>query len=262
MGPKNNFLQDKVILVTGASRGIGRAVAKAYAQHGATVILLARTITDLEALATEISEENNATAINIPAIYPFNLATATANDYDELRRKLDQHYGRLDGLLHNAGMLGTLTPIEQYPLETWYQVLQVNLNSVFLLTKALLPLLKRSSAASLIFTGIEPKYTSKAYWGAYAVAYAGVNSLMQILSDEYSNSNNIRCNQVIPQQVNTKLKVNAFPALNADQLVTPEAILHPYLYLMSDHSKTITSQVFFTDQSIDQLPAQFSKYCS
>ena len=145
---KPNSLNNRVVLVTGASKGIGRSVAKAYAKQGATVILLARSIPELESLYDEIDEAGYPTA----AIYPFNLANAAPKDYEDLAANIEKHFGRLDGLLHNAAILGSLTPIEHYPLEQWYQVLQVNLNSAYLLSHVTLPLLKKSSDASIIFT--------------------------------------------------------------------------------------------------------------
>ncbi len=230
--PKPDLLYDRVILVTGASRGIGRAVAKAYASHGATVILLARSVDKLEILYDEIEKEGLPT----PAIYPLNLATATPKDYQDLMENVDTHFGRLDGLLHNAAMLGTLTPIEHYPIEQWLQVLQVNLTSAFMLTQATIPLLKRSKDASIIFTTADEGIEGKAYWGAYGVSKFGIQGLMQTLAEELEANTNIRVNSINPHKVHTKLRQSAYPGENSKELTKPEDLIKQYLYLMGTDS--------------------------
>ncbi len=238
--PKPNLLNGRVVLVTGASSGIGRAAAKTYAQHGASVILLARSIAKLETLYDEIEQAG----FTEPAIYPFNLASATPKDYEELMANIQEHYGHLDGVLHNAGILGSLTPIEHYPLEQWYQVMQVNLNSSFLLTYAALPLLKHSEDASIVFTSAPVGEEAKAYWGAYAVSKFGVRGFMQILADELETNTNIRVNCINPGKVNTNLRLNAYPAEDKENLNKPEDILSIYLYLMGRDSRGITGKTF------------------
>ncbi len=182
-------LDDRVILITGAGDGIGKAVALACAERGATVILLGRTVHKLEQIYDEI--KNNGWPE--PAIYPMNLEGATASDYDDLNTNIDKEFGRLDGLFNNAGWLGASTPIENYDIELWYKVMQVNLNAPFMLTRACIPLLRKSSSARIVFTGDDK---SSAYWGAYGVAKAGQLSFMQILADELE-SKNIPVNAVI-----------------------------------------------------------------
>lgn len=240
--PSAELLKNRVILVTGASRGIGHAVAKTFAAQGATVILLARTVKKLEALYDEIVARGHPT----PAIYPFNLANASPKDYEDLQHSIDHHFGRLDGLLHNAAELGTLTPLEHYPIEQWYQVLQVNLNSAFLLTQATLPLLKRSLDASIVFTTANEGAIGKAYWGAYGVSKFALNGLMQILAEELETNTSIRVNSVNPRRVRTPLRANAYPAENTKDLPLPETILPLYLYLMSSDSQGVRGRTFFT----------------
>jgi NAD(P)-dependent dehydrogenase (short-subunit alcohol dehydrogenase family) len=236
------MLDNKVILITGASRGIGRTVAKALAANGASVILLSRTVQDLESLYDEIVQAGYPT----PSIYPFNLCTATLEDYDDLRRSIEQQYGRLDGLIHNAGMLGALSPIEHYDIHKWYQVLQVNLNSVFILTQACMQLLKKSAAASIIFTTADVSTTPKANWGAYAVASAGCHTMMQMLASECENLTNIRVNAIKPNKIQTTLRAQAYPAEEQSSLQKPDAIVERYLYLMSDESQHINADVLTT----------------
>jgi NAD(P)-dependent dehydrogenase (short-subunit alcohol dehydrogenase family) len=240
--PSAELLKNRVILVTGASRGIGRAVAKIFAAHGATVILLARTVKKLETLYDEIVAAGHPA----PAIYPFNLANAIPKDYEDLQNNIQHHFGRLDGLLHNAAELGTLTPLEHYPIEQWYQVLQVNLNSAFLLTQATLPLLKRSLEASIVFTTANEGSTGKAYWGAYGVSKFALNGLVQTLANELETNTSIRVNSVNPRRVRTPLRASAYPAENTKDLPPPETILPLYLYLMGPDSQDVRGRTFFT----------------
>lgn len=233
-----NSLENKLILITGASRGIGRATAKALAAQGATLILLSRTVKDLESLYDEIVKSGAPK----PSIYPFNLCNATPEDYDDLRRTIADTYGRLDGLIHNAGILGTLTPLEHFNLQTWYQVLQVNLNSVLILSQATLPLLKKSASGSIIFTSTELSTNPKANWGAYAVASSGVQTMMQMLASECENLTNIRVNAVKPHKVMTALRAEAYPAEAPENLCKPQDITSAYVYLMSDSSKHLNGR--------------------
>jgi NAD(P)-dependent dehydrogenase (short-subunit alcohol dehydrogenase family) len=219
-------LDDRVILITGAGDGIGKAVALACAERGATVILLGRTVHKLEQVYDEI--KNNGWPE--PAIYPMNLEGATPTDYDDLNVNIDKEFGRLDGLLHNAGWLGASTPIDIYNTELWYKVMQVNLNAPFLLTKACIPLLRKSSAARVVFTADDK---SSAYWGAYGVAKAGQLSLMQILADELE-SKNIPVNAVIPGPIHTRFRTMAYPAEDKRKLTGPEEITDTFIYLLSD----------------------------
>jgi NAD(P)-dependent dehydrogenase (short-subunit alcohol dehydrogenase family) len=235
-----NLLNDRVILVTGASRGIGRTVAKAFATHGATVILVARTIPQLESLYDEIESLSGPT----PAIYPFNLANATPKDYEEMKINIENQFGKLDGILLNAAMLGGLTSIELMPIEQWYHVLQVNLHSSFLLTRTLLPLLKKSQDASIIFTSADVGKKARAYWGGYAVSKFGGEALMQILADELEINTSIRVNSINPGKIKTKLRKEAYPFENQQTLKSPDTILDYYLYLMGPQSKGITGYSF------------------
>lgn len=234
------MLLNKIILVTGASRGIGRAVSKALAANGATVILLSRGINDLKSLYDEIVTAGYPQ----PSIYPFNLCSATPEDYDDLRLNIAKSYGQLDGLIHNAGMLGALTPLEHFNLQTWYQVLQVNLNSTLILTQATMPLLKKASNGSIVFTTSEHSKAPKANWGAYAVASAGCETMMQMLASENANLTKVRVNAIKPHRIKTAWRTEAYPAEPHTLLRDPQDIVAKYLYLMSNDSVAVNGQTF------------------
>jgi len=236
--PPPTLLADRVILVTGAGSGIGQVAAKSFAAHGATVILLGRTISKLEAVYDDITQAGHPQ----PAIYPMNFETATPDDYEKLTSILNNEFGRLDGLLHNAGQLGTLTPIEHYDIKQWYQIMQVNLNAPFLLTKACLGLLKRTKEASIVFTSSNVGQKGRAYWGAYSVSHFGIEGLMQILADELETNATIRVNSINPGAVRTAMRVNAYPGENPQTIPLPEDIMPLYLYLMGPDSRKINGQ--------------------
>lgn len=238
--PAPGLLNGRVILVTGAGDGIGRAAARSFAAHGATVILLGRTIRKLEAVYDEIEQAGHP----LPAIYPMNLEGAAPKDYEDLAGVLEKEFGRLDGLLHNAAFLGTLTPLAQYDVETWFKVMQVNLNAPFLLTRACMPLLKRSADASVVFTSDSVGRRGKAYWGAYGVSKFGIEGMMQILADELENTGSIRVNSIDPGPVRTLLRNRAYPAENPASLTAPDRIMGVYLYLMGPDSRGSSGRAF------------------
>lgn len=233
-----DLLADRVILVTGAGDGIGAAAAKAFAAHGATVILLGRTIRKLEKVYDEIEQAGHRQ----PAIFPMNLEGAAPKDYEELADTLEKEFGRLDGLLHNAAMAGTLTPLGQYDVEQWSRVMQVNLNAPFLMTAALLDLLKASSDASVVFTTAGVARQGKAYWGAYGASLAACENLMQIWADELETNTAVRVNSIDPGAVRTSMRQRTYPGEDPNRLPRPDAVMAAYLYLMGPDSRGVTGQ--------------------
>ena len=177
--PAADVLRDRVILVTGAGDGLGRAAAHAFAQHGASVILLGRTVRKLEQVYDEILAAGGPE----PIIATLDLARAHGPDYTQLAEQIGSNWGRLDGLLHNAAMLGERAPIDHYDIGIWHQVMHLDLNVPFILTQTLLPLLRKSADPSVIFTSSSVGRRGRAYWGAYAVAKAGIEKLRQVLAD-------------------------------------------------------------------------------
>lgn len=235
-----DLLAGRIILITGAGDGIGAAAAKGCAAHGATVILLGRTTRKLEAVYDAIEGAGHPQ----PAIYPMNLEGAAPKDYDDLATTLEQEFGRLDGLLHNASLLGTLTPLGQYDVEQWSKVMQVNLNAPFLLTRACLDLLKQSEDASVIFTSSSVGRRGRAYWGAYGISKAANENMMQIWADELEANTNVRVNSLNPGAVRTSMRARAYPGEDPNTLPRPDEILATYLYLLGPDSKGVSGQQF------------------
>lgn len=238
--PSKDLLKDRVILVTGAGDGIGRAASKGLAAHGATVVLLGKTIPKLEKVYDEILAAGGPK----PAIYPMDLMGAKYKDYEDLVGALDKEYGRLDGLLHNAGILGELNPIEHQEIHIWQQVLQVNLTAPFMLTKACLELLYKSQDASVVFISSGVGRKAKAYWGAYSVSKYGIEALSKTLAEETEFRKTLRVNTLNPGPVRTEMRRKAYPAEDPNQLLIPEEILGTYLYLLGPDSKGETGQQF------------------
>ena len=238
--PRPDLLKDKVILVTGAGDGIGRVAAKTYAAHGATVILLGRTVPKLEAVYDEIESAGHAK----PAILPVDLSGVKWEELEFLAEGVDQEFGRLDGLLHNASLLGQRTPIANYHYATWQQVMQVNVNAAFGLTRAMLPLLEQSTAGSVIFTGSGVGLKGRAYWGAYSVSKFATEGLMQVLADEVEGVSNIRVNSINPGATRTNMRAAAYPAEDPKTVTTPEEIMPTYLYLMGEDSIGVNGKQF------------------
>jgi len=235
--PSPRLLSERVILVTGAGDGIGRAAARAFAAHGATVVLLGRTISKLEAVYDEIDDAGHPQ----PAIYPMNLEGAAPEDYENLSATLTSELGHLDGLLHNAAELGTLTPLEHYDPAIWARVIQVNLHASFLLTRACLPLLRQSADASILFTSASVGRRGQAYWGAYGVSKFAVEGMMQTLAEELENSR-VRVNSIDPGPVRTAMYARAYPGRDPSNLRGPDDIMPTYLYLLGPDSLGTTGQ--------------------
>lgn len=233
-----DLLNSRIIMVTGAGRGIGEAAAKAYAAHGATVLLLGKNEDNLNRVYDEIE----AAGWPQPAVIPFNLETALPHQYDELAATVEREFGRLDGVLHNAGIVGPRTPIEQLSGDNFMRVMQVNVNAAFMLTSTLLPLLKLSDDASVVFTSSSVGRKGRAYWGAYAVSKFATEGLMQVLADELDGSAPVRSNSINPGATRTDMRAKAYPGENPANNPLPADIMPVYLYLMGPDSAAINGQ--------------------
>jgi NAD(P)-dependent dehydrogenase (short-subunit alcohol dehydrogenase family) len=236
--PAVDLLAGKTILITGAGDGIGRAAAICYARHGATVILTGRTLTKLEAVYDEIEASSPGAAI----IHPLNLMTAEEDAYKLLADSMDGQFPCLDGLLHNAAQLGPRSPIEHYPYKDWQQLVQVNVNAAFLLTRAMLPALSRSPSGRILFTASSVGRQGRAYWGAYSVTKFAAEGLMQVLADELANTTGIKVNSINPGGTRTKMRAAAYPAEDPGSVPSPESLMPVYLYLMGPDGESLHGQ--------------------
>jgi NAD(P)-dependent dehydrogenase (short-subunit alcohol dehydrogenase family) len=238
--PQSGELTGRVIMVTGAGAGIGRAVSLALAQAGAEVILLGRTVRKLEAVHAEIA------ALDAPAasIVPLDLEKALAKDYEAVAEAIHERYGRLDGLLHNAALLGSLTPIDQYDVPTFMRVMHVNVTAAFILTRQLLPLLRASQDAAVLFTSSGVGKRGRAYWGAYSVSKFACEGLTQVLAHETEGNSTVRVNILDPGKVRTSMRRQAYPSEAQETLPTPESLTGPYVALLGPASRGVTGQRF------------------
>lgn len=236
--PQRDLLQNRIILVTGASDGIGREAALTYARYGASVILLGRNEDKLRIVAQEIQQQGGIA----PQWFLLDLLTCTPEACQQLAQKVAIHYPRLDGVLHNAGLLGDVVPMDQQKLDVWQDVMQVNVNGTFMLTQALLPLLLKADAGSLVFTSSSVGQQGRANWGAYAVSKFATEGMMQVLAEEYQGR--LRVNCINPGGTRTGMRASAFPTEDPLKLKTPADIMPLYLWLMGDDSRRKTGTTF------------------
>ncbi|MGI0152717.1 YciK family oxidoreductase [Pseudidiomarina sp. WS423] len=230
-------LAGKTILVTGAGDGIGRTAAKTFASCGATVILLGRTVKKLEAVYDEIIAAGGPE----PAIVPLDLKGATKTHYQGLNATIVEQFGKLDGLLHNAGVLGVLSPFEHIDHDSWNEIMQINVTAQFMLTQALMPALKRAAQPSIVFTSSGVGRQGRAFWGPYAVSKFATEGLAQVMADEYEGTH-VRVNVINPGATRTTMRSKAYPAEDASKLKTAEQLMPTYVYFMADDSIGITNQ--------------------
>jgi len=238
--PQPDEMKGRVVMVTGAGDGIGRAVSLALARAGAEVILLGRTVRKLEAVHAEIGRLGAPEA----SIVPLDLERALAADYEAVAEAVEKRYGRLDGLLHNAALLGALTPIEQYDVPLFMRVMHVNVTAEFVLTRQLLPLLRASKDAALLFTSSGVGNVGRAYWGAYSISKFAVEGMAQVLSQELESTSAVRVNIIDPGKVRTSMRRAAYPSEAPESLPAPDSLTAPYLALLGPASRGVTGQRF------------------
>lgn len=227
-------LKDKIILLTGAGDGIGKQAALSFAEHGAQVLLLGRTVKKLEQTYDEIMAAGGAE----PAIIPLDMMGATKQNYVDMAETIEGQYGRLDGVLQNASLLGVLSQFDQIEEDTFDEIMQVNVKAQFLMTQALLPVIRKSEMGRIIFTSSTVGHDGRALWGTYSISKFATEGMMQILADELSNTT-IRVNAINPGATRTTMRASAYPAEDSMLLKTPLEIMPLYLYLMSEQSQEI-----------------------
>ncbi|WPG19021.1 YciK family oxidoreductase [Kosakonia cowanii] len=235
--PKRDLLNGRIILVTGASDGIGKEAALTYARHGASLILLGRNEEKLRHVAQQVKDEGQAAQW-----YILDMATCTPEACQQLASEIATTTSHLDGVLHNAGLLGDICPMSEQDPAVWNEVMQVNVNATFYLTQALLPLLLKSDCGSLVFTSSSVGRQGRANWGAYATSKFATEGMMQVLAEEYQNR--LRVNCINPGGTRTSMRASAFPTEDPQKLKTPADIMPLYLWLMGDDSRRKTGMTF------------------
>jgi NAD(P)-dependent dehydrogenase (short-subunit alcohol dehydrogenase family) len=234
----DDVLKERIILITGASDGIGRALAREAARVGAQVILHGRNTSRLEEVHDEIVDIDGALR---PSIAVVDFATAGNDEFTTLARSIEDTFGRLDGLVHNAGILGQRLSLEQYDPGEWQRVMHINLTVPFVLTQLLMPMLRVSADPSVIFTSSGVGRVGKAFWGAYSASKFGTEALAQILAAENEHTS-LKSNCINPGPVRTKMRLEAYPAEDRDKLPAPGDILAAYVYLLGPDSKGVTGK--------------------
>jgi len=227
--PTADDFSDKTILITGAANGIGRAVTIELAKLGAQVLMLDKKLRHLEKLYDSITESGGAA----PIILPVDLKDIDASSATVLAQGIADDIGQLDGLLHNAAELGSPSPMDQYDMEHWQEVMQVNMHAPYLLTRAVLPLMKLENDTQVLFTTADVARTAQAYWGAYAIAYAGIESQMTLWAEEQASISNIKFNSLDPGAVRTGFRRRSHPGESQEALKPPQEIVNAYLKLLS-----------------------------
>jgi NAD(P)-dependent dehydrogenase (short-subunit alcohol dehydrogenase family) len=232
-------LSQQVILITGAGGGLGATAALTLARHGAHVILLDNKIPKLEAVYDKIVQAGAPE----PILYPFDLAGATENDFQELANRIDEKYGSLQGILHSAVEFSGFTPISLLGTKEWGHALNVNLNGPFLLCRVLLPVLQKSPHASIVFTSDSSARNAPAYSGAYGVSKFAVEGFAKILAEEVESAGKIRVNIMVPGPVDSPLRKKAYPGVDNSKLPPMDFLAPVYLYLFSSQSIGVNGQV-------------------
>lgn len=240
--PPADLLAGRVILVTGSTRGIGKACALAFAAHGATVVLHGRHTRSLE----EVYDEITAQGFPEPAALPLDLEKAGTREFDHLAHDIESQLGRLDGIVHNASFLEKLSALEHQTIDEWQRSFRVNTIAPFGLTQACSRLLRAAPDGSVIYTSETHASQPAAYWGAYAVSKAALETLCRIQADEWSRFPHLRANIIVPGPVASPLRARTHPGEASMELTAPEALVPTYLYLMGPDSVGVSGRTFST----------------
>lgn len=235
--PSKDSLKGRIILITGATDGIGKALAVAAAASGATVIAHGRSNKKLEA----VDDAMKAAGGDNCALLPLDFEKAGPDEFVAMADAIEKNFGRLDGLVHNAAMLAERAPLQHHDVPKWLRAMHVNTNAAFILTRYCLPLLKQSEDASIVFNSCDIAKQARANWGAYLVSKWANEGMMHMLAEELDNTR-IRVNSFDPGATKSRIRLQAFPAENREVLPEPAAVVAPFIYLLSGESKGVQGQ--------------------
>ena len=244
-------LHDRVVLITGATGGLGKPLSLACAAAGATVVLHGRVVRKLEALYDEIKQAGHAE----PIILPLDLAKAGADDFANVTSALEAQLGRLDAVVHTAAMLGSLGPIEHQSFDSWLALLRVNVAAPMGLTRATIRLLDASFDAVVVFTLDSRGQEPRAYWGGYAVTKAAVAALAHELADEWEHRARLRVNAVVPGPIRSPLRGQTHPGEDASTLPLPDALVPLYVHLIAGQAKAESGLLIDAQAWLAGVPA-------
>ena len=233
-------MKNKVILITGANKGIGETLSLEFSKIGANVVLLGRNEESLDAVYDEIIATTSAK----PLIIKCDLGNIDANGAKQINDEIMRAYGRLDGVIFNAAKLGKMLTIEDYEEESWKEIFDVNLHSAFIISKAILPALKTASNGRIIFTSSGVAEVGRAFWGAYSASKFAVKGLAEILRDELETTSNIKVFNYDPGKTRTSMRASAYPAENPEELKKPSVLFNDYLWFFSEESQ-LSKQHYF-----------------
>ncbi len=228
------MLRGKVVMITGAGQGLGRALALACAQEGANLVVNSRNADSLDPVAQEVE----GAGVEVLAM-PGDVSRST--HVEMLVSAAVERFGRIDVLVNNAGLLGPRVPIEEYPEDEWRKVLEANLTGPFLLTKAVIPHMSEGGSIVNVTSGVSIE--GRPRWGAYSVSKFGMEGLTQILAAELEERGT-RVNSVDPGGMRTEMRAAAYPEEDPTTRITPEENTGVFLYLASDHSRGVTGERF------------------
>ena len=235
----SEVVKGKNIMVTGATSGIGLELARSFSSKGANLIILGKDEEKLDELYDEISIHGGKNLI-----IKSDLKELDEKGAIQISDEIKKYYENIDGLIHNAAILGNLTRIEDYQSKTWDEVLQVNLTSSFLITKHLLQLTSSSNEARIIFVSSRVSNNGKAFWGAYSISKFAQRGLAEILSEETEVNKNIKVFTLDPGATKTKMRFAARPSEDQDSIKTPKDLIHCFEWFFSDES-SLSERVHF-----------------
>lgn len=228
-------LEGKAALITGASKGIGKGIARVYLDEGAAVFLCARGEDELSRTAGELSSRGDVSFLAADVAEPA--------EAERLAQRAVEAFPHLSILVNNASILGRRAPIAELDIDTWDEVLRVNTSSLFYITKPLIPHLVAQGDGSVVNVSSSVGRRGKANWGPYAVSKFGLEGFTQVLAAELEPQG-VRVNSVNPGATRTDMRASAYPDEDPTTLPTPEEIAEIFVFLASDESKTTTGQAF------------------